>query len=210
MIIDEVYLSTSSFKKKTLFATSKFVAFIGAIALFSIMSCGQATDSVMLSHMPKDAHCYEVYITGGTSNPFWVDHGYQYQPPTWTSGPCPSLYNFFNRNVTLAAGVTERVMGILNYTNPPAPPAKSLRGSNVVESSSLSGDMLYIACKNPSNCLQLDIPGGYNSPFWAAMGYKYRPDHPECSASMCDHSVYPYLNSTTDNVTGVTLLKYGA
>ena len=72
---------------------------------------------MVLNH-PRFAHCYEVYITGGESNPFWVDHGYQYQPPVWTPGPCPAEYNWFNRNVTIAAGVVETVRGINNQTSP--------------------------------------------------------------------------------------------
>jgi hypothetical protein len=76
----------------------------------------------------------------------------------------------------------------------------------------LQGDMLHVRCKNPSTCLQLNIPGGVDSPFWKANGYKYDPkEHPECAQTVCG-SEYPEKLSTVKNVqgyVGVDLVKYG-
>jgi len=76
----------------------------------------------------------------------------------------------------------------------------------------VSGDVMHVACKNPSTCLQLNIPGGEDSPFWKANGYKYDTKvHPECSKSACG-SEYPQMESTVHNVQGyqgVDLVKYG-
>lgn len=72
--------------------------------------------------------------------------------------------------------------------------------------------VMNVACKNPSTCLQLNIPGGVDSPFWKANSYKYDPrTHPECSQTACGPE-YPQLDSTVHNVQGfdgVDLVKYG-
>merc|ERR1711939_637874 len=48
----------------------------------------------------------------GKNNPYYLEHGYQYQPPTWTVGACPNPpYNWFNKNTTIAPGVLQTLMG---------------------------------------------------------------------------------------------------
>ncbi len=73
---------------------------------------------------------------------------------------------------------------------------------------------LVVACKNPDHCLELTMPKGAASPYWAANSYKYvGPAHPECSLSPCDRSAYPVRQSEVDNVQGyqgVTLVKWGS
>ena len=74
---------------------------------------------------------------------------------------------------------------------------------------------LFVACGNPETCLELAIPGGFDSPFWKAMGYKYnQTTHPECLYYPCDHTKYPQKDpkGTVYNVSGfsgVNLYKYG-
>jgi hypothetical protein len=58
------------------------------------------------------AHCTELSFAGGKNNPYWEAHGYQYQPPTWNEGNCDKEFNWFNRNTTIAPGVTQTVMGV--------------------------------------------------------------------------------------------------
>jgi hypothetical protein len=73
-------------------------------------------------------------------------------------------------------------------------------------------DVMNVACKNPSTCLQLNIPGGVDNPFWKANSYKYDPSkHPECSKTACG-SEYPQFESVIHDVQGfkgVDLVKYG-
>ena len=72
--------------------------------------------------------------------------------------------------------------------------------------------LLNVRCQSPENCLQLNIPGGFSSPFWKNMGYKYNTtEHPECSYVKCDMSVYPSEGSIIHDVSGyagVDLIKY--
>ena len=72
--------------------------------------------------------------------------------------------------------------------------------------------LLNVRCQSPENCLQLNIPGGFSSPFWKNMGYKYNTTaHPECKYVKCDRSVYPSEGSIIHDVSGyagVDLIKY--
>jgi len=58
------------------------------------------------------AHCEELSFAGGKNNAYWKAHGYQYTPPVWNMGPCAKKYNWFNKNQTIAPGVTETTLGI--------------------------------------------------------------------------------------------------
>ena len=73
--------------------------------------------------------------------------------------------------------------------------------------------LLHVRCQSPENCLQLNIPHGFDSAFWKSMGYKYNTtEHPECEYIECDRAVYPHESSTTHDVSGykgVDLVKYG-
>lgn len=73
--------------------------------------------------------------------------------------------------------------------------------------------LLNVRCQSPENCLQLNIPHGFDSAFWKAMGYKYNTtEHPECAYIACDRAVYPHESSVTHDVSGykgVDLVKYG-
>jgi len=55
------------------------------------------------------SHCLEMSFIGGKNNPYYESHGYQYQ--LWSDGLCPSQYNWFNNNVTIAKGVVETTLG---------------------------------------------------------------------------------------------------
>jgi len=74
--------------------------------------------------------------------------------------------------------------------------------------------MFHVSCKNKATCLQLNIPGGEDDPFWKANSYKYNvTEHPECApwGETCG-STYPQLESVVKNVQGyhgVNLVKYG-
>lgn len=72
---------------------------------------------------------------------------------------------------------------------------------------------LFVGCKNTATCLELNIPGGFDSAFWKADGYKYNlHEHPECAYARCDRGTYPTQDSVVHDVsgfTGVTLTKFG-
>jgi hypothetical protein len=71
------------------------------------------SDYVINSPSPGNhAHCTEISFAGGKSNPYYESHGYQYQPPIWSAGPCAKKYNWFNRNTTIADGVTQTELGV--------------------------------------------------------------------------------------------------
>jgi 2,5-diketo-D-gluconate reductase A len=76
-----------------------------------------------------------------------------------------------------------------------------------------AGNVANVRCQSPENCLQLNIPGGFDSPFWKSMGYKYNTtEHPECKYVKCDLNIYPHISSITHDVSGfkgVDLVKYG-
>jgi hypothetical protein len=72
-------------------------------------------DKTLLVHQasPADpAHCLQLAFLDGAENDYYKGHGYQYQPPLWAAGPCPAKYNWFNRKVAIAPGVTQTTMGI--------------------------------------------------------------------------------------------------
>jgi hypothetical protein len=78
---------------------------------------------------------------------------------------------------------------------------------------SLSSELLQVRCQSTDHCLELEIPNGFESPFWRDMGYKYNlKEHPECSYTSCSRSTYPVLQSTKQDVSGykgVVLKKFG-
>ena len=39
---------------------------------------------------------------------------------------------------------------------------------------SLSSELLQVRCQSTDHCLELEIPNGFESPFWRDMGYKYK------------------------------------
>merc|ERR1712166_756567 len=59
---------------------------------------------------------------------------------------------------------------------------------------------------------ELNIPDGFNSPFWKNMGYKYNTtSHPECKYVTCDRDIYPTIGNIVHDVSGfkgVDLVKY--
>ena len=75
-----------------------------------------------------------------------------------------------------------------------------------------ASDELNVRCQSPENCLQLNIPDGFNSPFWKNMGYKYNTtSHPECKYVTCDRDIYPTIGNIVHDVSGfkgVDLVKY--
>eukprot|EP00658_Telonema_sp_P-2_P014405 TRINITY_DN15476_c0_g1_i3.p1 TRINITY_DN15476_c0_g1~~TRINITY_DN15476_c0_g1_i3.p1 ORF type:complete len:168 (+),score=40.85 TRINITY_DN15476_c0_g1_i3:253-756(+) len=62
---------------------------------------------------PGGAHCTEIYINDPATNAYWKAHGYQYPTVLWPVGECDrKIYNWFNRNGTIAEGVTSKTWGI--------------------------------------------------------------------------------------------------
>jgi hypothetical protein len=70
--------------------------------------------NVMIMHniAPGGSHCTELYWQGGKNNPYWKEHGYQYPQPLWQPSTCDrKTFNWFNRNGTIAEGVTAETWG---------------------------------------------------------------------------------------------------
>lgn len=57
------------------------------------------------------SHCTEIDFKDGKNNPYFQAHGYQYTSPPWNIGRCSKKYNWFNKNVTIAPGVEETLLG---------------------------------------------------------------------------------------------------
>jgi hypothetical protein len=81
-----------------------------------------------------------------------------------------------------------------------------------------SADTMYVHMTETTpgyHCMDIEIPGGKASPFWAADGYKYSaPVRPGWTPGACDRSKgqWETLDSTVDNFdgwNGVTFRKYG-
>merc|ERR1712086_581758 len=74
----------------------------------------QEWTSVMILHTVQSggSHCTELYWQEGKDNQYWKDHGYQYPTNLWPQGTCDrSVYNWWNRNSTVAEGVTMEQWG---------------------------------------------------------------------------------------------------
>jgi len=72
-------------------------------------------DETMVIHniAPGGQHCTELYWEGGKENEYWKEHGYQYPQPLWMPDKCDrKKYNWWNRNSTVASGVTSETWGI--------------------------------------------------------------------------------------------------
>jgi hypothetical protein len=75
------------------------------------MAVGDEPVLVLNSPSPgSHAHCTELSFLGGSNNAYYQSHGYQYD--TWGKGPCSAQYNWFNRNTTIAPGVTQTELGV--------------------------------------------------------------------------------------------------
>jgi len=58
------------------------------------------------------------------------------------------------------------------------------------------------------HCLEITIPGGSDSPFWKAEGWKYSaPDRPEWVEGQCDKAKWKTQDSKTDSYDGYTAAK---
>lgn len=154
-----------------------------------------------------DAHCYEMTISEPTTNAYWSAHGYQYGTALWPRGPCDhKKYNFFNRKVVIAAGVTMNVYGIHSS------------GSMAAEvAAPEDGDYSHLyQLTNPGSplgkqhCLELDNPGGKTSAYWADKGWKYTM--PPWKFGQCDRTKFNYVNRVENNLDGfqgVTFSEFG-
>jgi len=72
------------------------------------------SDDVMIIHnvAPGNKHCTEIYWQDGKQNEYWKQHGYQYPSPLWQPDKCDrKTFNWFNRNSTVAEGVTSQEWG---------------------------------------------------------------------------------------------------
>ena len=98
------------------------------------------------------------------------------------------------------------------YDIKPPSEVQALEDAWVQPSAEVHGAELNVSCRNPSTCLQLNIPGGADNEFWKANRYKYDSKlHPECSQTTCG-AAYPQYESVVHNVqgyAGVDLVKYG-
>jgi len=58
------------------------------------------------------------------------------------------------------------------------------------------------------HCLEITIPGGDDSPFWKAEGWKYSaPDRPEWVSGQCDKTKWKSQDAKTDGYDGYTAAK---
>merc|ERR1711966_302079 len=75
----------------------------------SVEPLTESADEAMIIHniAPGAQHCTELYWQHGKQNAYWKAHGYQYPQPLWMPGKCDrTKYNWWNRNGTVAIGVT--------------------------------------------------------------------------------------------------------
>jgi len=65
----------------------------------------------MTIHNVMGAHCEQLELLGGKQNPYYK--GGNHDLASWKTGACPDPpYDFFNRNVTLDAGVVSSTYGV--------------------------------------------------------------------------------------------------
>merc|ERR1711998_338836 len=86
-----------------------------------------------------------------------------------------------------------------------------VKPSQLGEHSEQAANITYrhqIVTSPGDHCLEITIPGGSDSPFWKAEGWKYSaPDRPEWVEGQCDKAKWKTQDSKTDSYDGYTAAK---
>lgn len=164
-----------------------------ALALVAMACClalGAAShlrgnDATLQFYQGGPHRCASIVIAGGTSNPFWAPHGYQYK--NWATGPCPTRYNrvtAVHNAVSGYAGVT-----LTDYEVIP---------TTVEADAPFEAKTLHLTETDGRHCTMLQVPGTkVGKSFWMDMAWRYNAyTEGACSAK------FNIVNSQVKNMAG--------